>query len=201
VLALGGFNGNYLPDVLTYDGIRREWTTHSRMQEARAGAAAAACKSAVVVAGGCGGGYRLLPGSLLLKTADRIELVDDASALCSAEIFTAQANSPGRHCHSTLSMTVIDCHPSGTHTVILRAPLPFSVNMTAPPRARLQAKAWLALPPMTTKRYGCRMVLVEHGTLPPAQQDPGRPEAVSGAQETSSCVRNTQELVVRNRPR
>ena len=38
--------------------------------------------------------------------------------------------SQGRHCHSTLSVTVIDCHSLGIYTVILHPLLLFSVKMT-----------------------------------------------------------------------
>ena len=43
---------------------------------------------------------------------------------------------PGRHCHSTLSMTVIGYHSVGICTVILLALLSFSVKMTVSPMAR-----------------------------------------------------------------
>ena len=35
--------------------------------------------------------------------------------------------SPGRHCHSTLSLAAIGCHCLGIYTVILRSLLSFSV--------------------------------------------------------------------------
>jgi hypothetical protein len=38
--------------------------------------------------------------------------------------------SPGKHCHSTLSLTVIGCHSLDMHTVTLQPLLPFSVKMT-----------------------------------------------------------------------
>ena len=45
--------------------------------------------------------------------------------------------SPGRHCHSTLSSTIIDCHSLGMHMIILLPLLSFSVKMIALPRAIL----------------------------------------------------------------
>ena len=41
------------------------------------------------------------------------------------------ATSPGRHCHSTQSLTAIDCHSLGLYTGILLALLPLSVKITA----------------------------------------------------------------------
>jgi hypothetical protein len=40
-----------------------------------------------------------------------------------------------RHCHSTLSLTVIGFHPLGIYIVILLSLLSFSVKMIASPRA------------------------------------------------------------------
>jgi hypothetical protein len=45
-------------------------------------------------------------------------------------------SSPGRHCHSTLSWTVIDRHSLGIYTVILRSLLLCSDKMTVSPWAR-----------------------------------------------------------------
>jgi hypothetical protein len=45
--------------------------------------------------------------------------------------------SHGRHCHSTLSMTVIHCHSLGIYILILLPLLSFSVKMTVSPVARL----------------------------------------------------------------
>ena len=44
--------------------------------------------------------------------------------------------SPGRHCHSALSLTFIACHCFRIYTVVLP---PFSVKMTASPRANAHA--------------------------------------------------------------
>ena len=51
----------------------------------------------------------------------------------------AGALSPGRHCHSTLALALIDWHCLGIHTVILLPLLPFSVGLRASPRAMLGA--------------------------------------------------------------
>jgi hypothetical protein len=40
--------------------------------------------------------------------------------------------SPGRHCHSTLSLTAIGCHSLVISTVLLLLMLSFSVKMTVP---------------------------------------------------------------------
>jgi hypothetical protein len=50
-------------------------------------------------------------------------------------------NSQGRHCHSTLSLTVIGCHSLGIQTVFLLALLLFSAKMTVSPVARRQVLA------------------------------------------------------------
>jgi hypothetical protein len=42
--------------------------------------------------------------------------------------------SPWRHCHSTRSLTAIDCHSLGIYTVVLLPLLPFSVEMKVSPR-------------------------------------------------------------------
>jgi hypothetical protein len=39
----------------------------------------------------------------------------------------------GRHCHSALPLTVIDCHSLGIYTVILLSLLSFSVEVTLSP--------------------------------------------------------------------
>ena len=44
--------------------------------------------------------------------------------------------SPGRHCHSTLPLAVIDCHCLGIYTVILLPLLSFSAKMIVSPWAR-----------------------------------------------------------------
>ena len=44
--------------------------------------------------------------------------------------------SPGRHCHSTLSLAVIICHSLGIYTVVLWSLLSFSVKMKVSPLAR-----------------------------------------------------------------
>ena len=54
-----------------------------------------------------------------------------------ASSFCCSSPSPGRHCHSTLSVSVIGCHSLGIYTVVLLSSLPFSVRMTASPRAFL----------------------------------------------------------------
>jgi ABC-type multidrug transport system fused ATPase/permease subunit len=41
--------------------------------------------------------------------------------------------SPGRHCHSTLTLAVIDCHSLGIYTVILLPLLSCSAKMTVSP--------------------------------------------------------------------
>ena len=43
--------------------------------------------------------------------------------------------SPGRHCHSTLPLTAIGCHPKGIYTIILLSLLPPSAQMTVLPHA------------------------------------------------------------------
>jgi hypothetical protein len=45
--------------------------------------------------------------------------------------------SPGWHCHSTLTLTVIDCHSFRIYTLILLSLLSFSVKMTVSPSAIL----------------------------------------------------------------
>ena len=40
-------------------------------------------------------------------------------------------DSPGRHCHSTLSLSASDSQSLGMYTVILRSLLPFFVEMTS----------------------------------------------------------------------
>jgi hypothetical protein len=44
--------------------------------------------------------------------------------------------SPGRHCHSTLSLTAIDPHSLGIYTATLLSLLSFSAKMTVSPLAR-----------------------------------------------------------------
>jgi hypothetical protein len=46
-----------------------------------------------------------------------------------------EAPSPGRHCHFTLSLTVIGCHSLAVYTVILLSLLSTSVKMTDSPMA------------------------------------------------------------------
>jgi hypothetical protein len=46
-----------------------------------------------------------------------------------------QAPGPGRHRHSALPLTVLDCHSLGIYTLILLPSLSFSVEMTVLPRA------------------------------------------------------------------
>jgi hypothetical protein len=55
--------------------------------------------------------------------------------------------SPGRHCHSTLSLAAIDCHSLGNHTVILLALLSFSAKMTVAHMARRAGARATALEP------------------------------------------------------
>ena len=50
-----------------------------------------------------------------------------------AGVSFAGTTSPGRHCHFTLSLTVIACHSLGIYTPIL---LSYSVKMTVSPQAR-----------------------------------------------------------------
>ena len=45
--------------------------------------------------------------------------------------------SPGRHCHSMLSLTVVDCHSLAIYTLLLLSLLSFAVKMTVSPRASL----------------------------------------------------------------
>ena len=58
-----------------------------------------------------------------------------AATATSARAASRSAPSPGRHCHSTLSLAVIDRHSLGIYTVILLPLLPFSVKMTVSPWA------------------------------------------------------------------
>jgi hypothetical protein len=46
-----------------------------------------------------------------------------------------QVSSPGRHCHSALSLTAVDCHSLGIYLLILLPLLSFSAEMTVSPRA------------------------------------------------------------------
>ena len=46
---------------------------------------------------------------------------------------TAQA-SLGRHCHSTLSLAVVDCHSLGIYEIVMLPLLSFSAKMTVSPR-------------------------------------------------------------------
>jgi myosin-7 len=55
--------------------------------------------------------------------------------LCTAHGMAGEC-SPGRHCHSTLSLSVIGCHSLGIYTVILLSLLSLSAKMTASPLAR-----------------------------------------------------------------
>jgi hypothetical protein len=47
--------------------------------------------------------------------------------------------SPGRHCHSILSLTVIDWHCLGMYTVVWLPLLSFSVEMAVSPLASVVA--------------------------------------------------------------
>ena len=51
------------------------------------------------------------------------------------------STSPGRHCHSTRSLAVVECHSLGIYTLILLSLLSFSVKMTVSPWARQQQQA------------------------------------------------------------
>ena len=53
-----------------------------------------------------------------------------SAALTSAAVSTLR---PGRHRHSTLTLTVIGCYSVGIHTLILLSLLSFSVKMTVSP--------------------------------------------------------------------
>jgi hypothetical protein len=53
--------------------------------------------------------------------------------------------SPGRHCHSTLSLIVVGCHSLGIYTVVLLSLLSFSVKMTMSPLATCIAGALVEL--------------------------------------------------------
>ena len=53
----------------------------------------------------------------------------------------AWRSSPGRHCHSTRSLTAIGGHPVGIHTVVLPSSPSFPVKTTVPPRATQQTRA------------------------------------------------------------
>jgi hypothetical protein len=52
-----------------------------------------------------------------------------------------RGTSPGRHCHSTRSLTGIACHFLGFYTVILQSSLSFSAKMTLLLRATEHRKA------------------------------------------------------------
>ena len=66
----------------------------------------------------------------------------------------ADLRSPGRHCHSTLSLTVIGCHSLGIYilVVVLLSLLSFSVKMTVLPWARPSR----ARPAHPAARRACR---------------------------------------------
>ena len=57
-----------------------------------------------------------------------------AEAAYAALVTGTKVGSPGRHCHSTLSLTVIDCHSLGIGALILLSSLPFSATMRVSPR-------------------------------------------------------------------
>jgi hypothetical protein len=66
--------------------------------------------------------------------------------------------SRGRHCHSALSLTVIDCHFLGIYTVVL---LSFSIKMTVSPRARLTVL--LEVCPRRLRQQRARPLLMHPG--------------------------------------
>jgi hypothetical protein len=64
--------------------------------------------------------------------------VDASIALAAAAVSLSLGSampSPGRHCHSTPSLTVIDCHSFGIHRLILLSLLSFSGETTVSPSA------------------------------------------------------------------
>ena len=70
--------------------------------------------------------------------------------------------SPGRHCHSTLSLATIDCRSLLTHALILLVLLSLSVKMTVRPPGYMQATtssagAGTCVPPALTLGRGARL--------------------------------------------
>ena len=56
-------------------------------------------------------------------------------------MYTSGSTSPGRHCHSTLSLTAIHCHSLAICTVIVLSLLSVSAQITVPPVARQHGAA------------------------------------------------------------
>ena len=80
-------------------------------------------------------GNRAAPAPLAISDHEHLLGVWVSNVGLRCSISRQLVPSPGRYCHSTLSLTVIDCRSLGIHTVILRSLLSFSVKMTVSPPA------------------------------------------------------------------
>jgi hypothetical protein len=84
---------------------------------------------------------RLAPAGGVRRQGDSLVITDDPAVITEglpgAALFFWGKMGPtthGRHCHSTLSLTAIDCHSLGIYTVILLPLLSVSIKMTVPSR-------------------------------------------------------------------